>query len=184
MIPRLARPYAKAFMDTAGDLEAAIAARDQLRVFARALADVPALGAMAQNPAIPADVKARVLEQVADCLGVQGLARRLIAMLLSRFRLLHLPGVLAAIDEHVDRGLGVVSAKVQAPDELDDEQRGQLQKVLERALDKKVRLEVAVNQSLLGGFVAQVGSDRYDVSLRGQLDRISRQLSTAANAER
>ena len=52
--------------------------------------------------------------------------------------------------------------------------------LLESSLGGKVELEVRVDESLLGGFVAQVGSERYDVSLKGELERMASHLAGSA----
>ena len=56
---------------------------------------------------------------------------------------------------------------------LSGDQEVRLKQLLEGSLGKTVEVEVAVDQDLLGGFVVQVGSDRYDVSLKGELERMA-----------
>ena len=43
---------------------------------------------------------------------------------------------------------------------------------------KQVRMEVAIDPSLIGGVVAQVGSTIYDGSVSGQLERIKEAISS------
>jgi F-type H+-transporting ATPase subunit delta len=183
VIVRFARAYAKAFLDTAGGTAAAGAALDDLRRFAQAMEQVPRIAAMAQSPGIPQGVKQSAIAQIAESLALGRLARSLLDLLVENYRLVHLPAIVEAVEELLHRRLGVVKARVTAADPIDPEQVARLEAVLGGALGKSVELEVAVDGELLGGFVAQVGSRRYDGSLRGQLDRLSRQLAEAGALE-
>ena len=184
MIYRYARPYAQALMGAAGSLEAAQATRDELTAFAEAMRAVPRLGRMASNPGVPPATKRAVVDEIAGMQGAGALAQRMLRLLLDNYRLVHLPAILEAIDELLDRAHGVVSATVTAAEELDADQQARLQGALERLSGAEVRLESRVDPSLIGGFVAQFGSYRYDASVRGQLavleSRLTAEPPTAA----
>lgn len=169
MIYRYARPYAQALMGAAGSVELAQATRDELVAFAEAMRTVPRLGRMASNPGVPPATKRAVVEEIADMLDADQLTRRLLRLLLDNYRLVHLPAIIEAVDELLDRARGVVSATVTAAEELDADQRSRLQGALERLSGSQVRLRSRVDRGLIGGFVAQFGSYRYDASVRGQL---------------
>ncbi len=177
MIYRYARPYAQALMGAAGTVEKAQATRDDLAAFVEAMRRVPRLGRMASNPGVPPATKREVVHEIADMLGAGDLTRRLLRLLLDNYRLVHLPAILEAIDELLDRARGVVSATVTAAEELDDEQRARLQAALERLSGAEVRLAARVDPGLIGGFVAQFGSHRYDASVRGQLAVLESRLT-------
>ena len=187
MIYRYARPYAQALMGAAGSVEAAQTTREELAAFAEAMRAVPRLGRMASNPGVPPATKRAVVDEIAGMLSAGDLARRLLRLLLDNYRLVQLPAILEAIDELLDRAHGVVSATVTAAEELDADQQARLQGALERLSGAEVRLESRVDPSLIGGFVAQFGSHRYDASVRGQLAALESRLTaepptTAAEA--
>jgi F-type H+-transporting ATPase subunit delta len=48
---------------------------------------------------------------------------------------------------------------------------------LERLTGKRIRMRQSVDESLIGGAVARIGSTVYDGSLRGQLGMLGRRLS-------
>ena len=60
---------------------------------------------------------------------------------------------------------------------LTDQEKQELSARLERALGKRILLEERVDSTLLGGFVAQVGSLILDGSLDGQLARMRQRLA-------
>jgi F-type H+-transporting ATPase subunit delta len=60
---------------------------------------------------------------------------------------------------------------------LDSKQHDEVARQLQSLTGKKVRMEVAVDPSLLGGLVAQVGSTIYDGSIRQQLQAFRKSLT-------
>jgi F-type H+-transporting ATPase subunit delta len=60
---------------------------------------------------------------------------------------------------------------------LTDGEKRELSAKLEHALGKRVLLEEQVDATLLGGFIAQVGSLIFDASLDGQLARMRQRLA-------
>ena len=176
---RFARPYAEALVTVAGSLDQAAAVRDELAVVARTLAGAPSLAAMVANPALPLHAKRQAVEKVADRMGLSSLARRVMLALLARHRLARLDEVVAKLSEILDRRQGIGVAKVTTAEALGEQERRDLQRVLEEKVGKRLQLEVAVDPGLLAGFVAHVDSQLFDGSLRGQLDRLAKELAEA-----
>ncbi len=180
MIRRFARPYARALLGWSPDLEAAQRLRGELGAFASAMAAVPKIAVMAANPGVPAEVKSRTVAQIAGVLELEDEARRFLELLVQKTRLAQLPEILEAVDALIHQRLRVSTARVWSAGPLDDRQQESLRGTLEQVVGHRVQVELAVDPELLGGFVAQVGSDRYDVSLKGQLERMSARLAVAA----
>jgi ATP synthase F1 delta subunit len=174
---RFARPYAKAFLASAGGLEESQKAQADLATFAETVRQVPEINRMAGNPAIPGEVKEQVLSQIADLLGTGPLTRRLLNVLVHNYRLVHLDDIVEAVDESLNRRMGVVTARVTCAQPLDSAQEQRLRAVLETRLQQKVRLDVTTEPGLLAGFVARIGSRRYDASLDGRLSRLATTLA-------
>ena len=172
-----ARPYARAALAVAGSAEAAAAMRDELAAFAATLRESRELSAAFASPAVPLDAKRRVLDDVAGRMGLGTLTGRLLHALATRHRLGRIDEVVAALTERLNQRLGVAVAEVTTADELGEEDRRELQRVLEQRTGKRLEMRVAVEPSLLAGFVARVGSQRFDGSLRGQLERLGKELS-------
>lgn len=179
MIQRFARPYAEALVKVAGSTERAVAVRDQIRAFVGAMEAEPALGKMAANPAVPQEAKRRVARAVGERIGFDDLATRFVELLLSNYRLHHLPAVLEALEAELNRRLGVATAEVTTAQALDDDEAARLRAALSKMLDREVDLKLAVDPALIAGFRARVGSTLYDASLAGQLDRLTTRLAEA-----
>lgn len=73
---------------------------------------------------------------------------------------------------------GFLDARVASAFDLDDAEKKQLAKSLQKALGKKVRLDVTVDRSLIGGVVVRAGDKVIDGSIKGQLQRLAKRLDS------
>jgi F-type H+-transporting ATPase subunit delta len=175
----IARPYAQALLNVAGSTEQAAKVRDELAGFVTAMEESHALAAFVANPALPLPTKVAALGKVMDAMGILPLTRRLLQALLSRQRLGRLDEVVAGLTAELNRRQGIAVAEVTTAEPMADDERVALQKVLEGKVGKKLQLHTRVDPALLAGFVARVESQLFDGSLRGQLDRLAKELAEA-----
>ena len=89
--------------------------------------------------------------------------------LIERNRLDMLGEIISTYESLLDEKVGVVRARVTSALELNSAQQSDVAAKLQALTGKKVRMQVAVDPALIGGFVAQVGSTIYDGSIRQQL---------------
>ncbi len=177
MSRRFARPYAKALLDSAGTTPSAVAAREELARFVETRSRVPEIQKMASNPGVPRRVKEEVLREIGQRLEIGPLVQSLIELLERNYRLNQVDEVLDMVDLILDRRLGVVRAAVTTAHPLSAEQESRLRATLESMLSQQVKLTVEQDQRLIAGFVARIGSERYDASLDGQIERLAQTLA-------
>ena len=77
--------------------------------------------------------------------------------------------ILTSLESQLDERRGIIRAQVQSSRPLDEAQRQQIEAALGRATGKQVFGQYKVDEALIGGLVARVGSRVYDGSVRGQL---------------
>jgi len=172
-----ARRYAKAIFSIAREAGNAEAAGRELEQFAAALAASPALGAMLQRPWIKPGDRQAVATEVAKRVGASATVQKAVGLVAGRGRMDHLPELLAAYRAMVDEAAGRVRAELRTSVAFTADEKTQLAARLGQALGKQVIVEESVDTSLLGGFVAQVGSLILDGSLDGQLARMRERLA-------
>jgi len=129
-----------------------------------------------ENPTVPVDRRKLLLKEIADGLGFSVHIRNFINLLIERNRLPLLDEIIRAYQKFLDERLGIVRASVTAALPLDDGQRRELTAKLEKVTGKRVRMDVSVDRSLLGGVVARVGSTIYDGTLLQQLKSVRERL--------
>ncbi|HXA96857.1 MAG TPA: ATP synthase F1 subunit delta [Candidatus Dormibacteraeota bacterium] len=172
-----AKRYAKALYELAHESGGAEAIERELEQVAEVCESDPAVSGVLTRPWIkPADRRA-VAAAVAQKLGARKLVQDFVGLVADRGRADHLREIVAAYRNLVDAGLGRVRAQVRGAVALTDAEKQQLSARLERALGKRIILEEQVDATLLGGFVAQIGSLILDGSLDGQLARMRQRLA-------
>jgi F-type H+-transporting ATPase subunit delta len=64
---------------------------------------------------------------------------------------------------------------------LEQEQQFMIAKKLQELTgSKNIKLKPVIDQSLIAGFVVEYGSSQIDLSIRGQIEKVAEQLTTAA----
>ena len=175
MIRRFARPYARAIMDVVASPDRAAALLDELRRFEQTRKVAPELHELYANPGIDAATKTNVTRALAQRLGLSDLAVKVLDVLLRNHRINDLGAINEALAELIRAATGTVAAEVRAaqqpPAELEE-----LRRTLEKKVGRKVEVDVSVDPSLLGGFVAKIGSEVYDASVAGKINKFRESL--------
>src|SRR5262249_49787304 len=129
------------------------------------------------RPWISPEVRKRLADEIAQKLEVSRLTQDFLGLLASHRRSDHLGAIATAYREMLDAASGRVRAHVRTAAPLTDADRTALGAKLQRALGgKQVIIDEVVDQKLLGGFVAEIGSLIVDGSLDGQLARMRERL--------
>ena len=149
--------------------EKAEAGRQQLQEFLALLNNQPDARRFLENPTTAVDRRKRLLKEIFDALSLDRRVANFIGILVDRDRLPILEKIVEAYQKLLDDRLGILRARVTAAYSLNTSEQRELMARLERATGKQVRMEVAVDPSLIGGVIAQVGSTIYDGSVRHQL---------------
>lgn len=172
----VARRYARALLDASGDKADEVLT--QLEAVVAFLAKDPQLFDALCSPALTkAQRHAVTAGLISASAGMHGAVANLLKLLTDRNRFPVLPSLARLFREQVDAKLGRVRGKVTSAAPLSSAQLDALRGQLERLAQRKVLLEAAIDKSLLGGVVAQVGSHMYDGSLRAQLNDMAQKLS-------
>jgi F-type H+-transporting ATPase subunit delta len=92
-------------------------------------------------------------------------------------RINYLEAIVAALASYVNDALGVAIAEVRSAKSLTPDEMEELANVLGRKVGRKVELDVKSDPALLGGFVARIGSEIYDASIIGKIERFRESLA-------
>jgi len=170
-----AMPYARAFLETAPkgyDVEGFLASAGDL---ARAIEKEPALRAFLAAPAVPEDAKRKAIAELAARAGVDAFGARFLELLLRHRRILGAGVILQGVRESFDASRGMLEGSVTVAAPIGDAERATIEQALGAKLKGLVRLKVAVDPKILGGFVARVGSSVFDASAAAGIRRFQEQ---------
>lgn len=172
MIRRFARPYAKAIFEAAKSAEEAQKVHRDLARFDEARRSSEELVALLDNPAVTAEARGEIVEKIATRLVLSEMSRRVLAILVQNYRINDVGAIAEALRAMINESLNVAVARVRSAHTLSDEEIKRLQGALEKKLGRKVEVELTTDPSILGGFVAQVGSEIYDASVLGRIEKL------------
>ncbi len=175
----IARRYAAALADVAIARNEAQEIKEELAGWEQMMTGSPELLEVFCNPTVPYDQKRKVVVTLIARTKVRPTTSNFLNVLLQNNRLADLPLVNESFARELDNRAGIVSAHVTTARPVPDEAQQALQNRLAEMTGKRVRLDFATDEDLIGGVVTRIGSTIFDGSVRGQLHQIKEQLKGA-----
>lgn len=174
----VAHRYARAFVDVviAQKLDPA-AMLDELQAFDEMLRESPPLRGVLMSPAVAISRKRTVIDRLATQTQASHAVRNFLTVISDHRRLTILTRIREAVAAEMDGRFGFVRVRIASARPLAEAQRSGLEGALARVAGGSVRCDYAVEDDLLGGAVARIGSTIYDGSLRGRLAALREKLT-------
>lgn len=176
MIRGYARPYAKAILEVVTSPEQARTVSADLARFETTRRSSQPLADSMENPAVGMEARLGIIRELSGRLELSPLAGKILEVLTRNHRINQLGSVLEALNQMINDEAGISVARVRAAHALDEAQKNELRSALEQRFGKKIELEISTDPELIGGFVAQIGSEIYDASVRGRIDNLRESL--------
>ncbi|HIJ81418.1 MAG TPA: ATP synthase F1 subunit delta [Desulfuromonadales bacterium] len=168
----IARRYAKALVQLGSEEGLIDSFRSELASVDSLFSGSGELRAAFANPAFTAEQKKEIMKGLISRLGCSGLVGNFLLLLVDKNRTAFLGQIIQTYEKLADEFSGVIRPVIKTAFPLDDSQVASIQCALEKNSGKKVVPQVAVDASLLGGVVTQIGDIAYDNSVKTQLKRI------------
>ena len=170
------RMYARALFEAARDNGKLDVVHQELGDFVAAIADVPQLRNLLENPELDPTAKTAVLEEILG--DADELVRNFLLLVVEKGRASEIEEVYRELDALVAAEQQRLTVELTTAYELSDEEAGSILKKIEAASGRSVDATRRVDPALIGGIVLQAGSLRVDASVRGRLDRLRHELTT------
>ena len=155
--------------DEAGALDKVAADLGRLAPLIRGSDD---LARLVRSPLFSREEQSRAMDAILVRLGVNDLTRKFVGLVAEKRRLFALLDMAAAYDALLAFKRGEIKARVTAAHPMNDAQTQALKDTLRNAFHREVKLEVAVDERLLGGLIVKVGSRMIDSSLATKLNKL------------
>jgi F-type H+-transporting ATPase subunit delta len=170
------RMYARSLFQAARDNGKLELVHEQLGDFAAAIADVPELRRLLENPELDPQQKAGVLGEILG--DADELVRNFVLLTAEKGRAGEIEEIHRELDVLVAAEQRRLTVELTTAYELSDDEADAIVKKIESSSGRTVEATRAVDPALIGGIVLQVGSHRLDASVRGRLDRLRHELAT------
>lgn len=174
-----AERYAQAAFDLALESNALDALDNDFNMLSAAFKESADLRAAAASPLIDPEEKAKAIAAVARKIGLSQLGVNVVGAAAKNGRAGELPGIASAFRKRLAAHRGAARAEIISAAPLSDAEYNSIIAALSSALGKKIEADRSVDESLIGGFIARVGSRQFDASLKSKLASLKLALKSA-----
>lgn len=170
------RRYARALFGLAREDRRIQEIRGELDTLAELFETSPPLREALLSPLHPVKERQAVLRGIAEREGFSKLTTNFHSYLIDHRRLIDFPQIRDEFIRLMDEDSGLTTASVVSAIPLDERRQDRLRRALSERTGLEVRLSVKVDESLIGGAIAQVGDLVFDGSIRAQLEHLRSNL--------
>jgi F-type H+-transporting ATPase subunit delta len=168
----IASRYAKAVFDLAKEEKSVAKVEADLEALTALLNESADFNDLIQSPVYSRDQQAASVAAIAKKMGLTEVMTNVLGLMASKRRLFVLPQLVAALRAAIAADKGEVTADVTSAKALTKTQSDKLAKTLAARFGKDVKINAAVDESLIGGLVVKVGSKMIDTSIRSKLNSL------------
>ena len=172
----LAGRYATALFALAKENNSIDAVQTSLAELNAAMAESDDLQALTTSPVLSREDAGKAIAATAKALGLDPLSTNMLGVLAANRRLAQIPAVIRAFSTLASDHRGEITAEVTSAHPLDDKQIDALKAQLKKRVGSDVSVSTAVDSSILGGLVVQIGSQMIDSSIKTRLNTLSQAM--------
>jgi len=172
----IAQRYATAVFELAKEDKKLAAVEKDLDALDAALADSDDFTAMINSPLYSREAQAKAMTALATKMGLSDAISGALGVMAEKRRLFVLPQFVRALRAAIAEDKGEVTAEVTAAKAMTKAQQDKLAKALKASVGKDVKINLAVDESLIGGLVVKVGSKMVDSSIRSRLNALQNSM--------
>lgn len=165
----IAKRYATAVFELSKESKSLKSLEADVDALELALSQSAELRTLLVSPVYPREQVAQAVTAIAKTMKLSQTVSGTLGLMASNRRLFALPHVLAALRDMLASEKGEVTAEVLSAKPLTTKQEKDLIAALKARVGKGIKLELAIDKSLIGGLVIKVGSQMIDTSIRAQL---------------
>ena len=168
----IAARYATAVFELAKEAKKLPALEKDLDALSAALEESTDFGELITNPVYTRDQIAAAVAAIGKKMKLTPIVASTLGLMAQKRRLFVLPQLVATIKGMIADEKGEVSAEVTSAKALTKAQTDKLAKTLKASVGKDVIVNVAVDESLIGGLIVKVGSKMIDSSIKSKLSNL------------
>ncbi|MEM7719167.1 MAG: F0F1 ATP synthase subunit delta [Pseudomonadota bacterium] len=165
----IAARYASAVFDIAKEGGQIASLESDVDALEGAIRDSSDFRDLIHSPIYSRDAQGNAVGAVAEKMGLSPTVANTLRLMASKRRLFVLPQLASALRGLIADEKGEVTAEVQAANALSAEQEKALAETLKNSVGKDVKMNITVDESLIGGLIVRVGSKMIDTSIRSKL---------------
>ena len=168
----IASRYATALFELSRESSALDRLEQDISELRRILSESNDFMTLIKSPVYARDEMSRAVGAVASRANLSDITKNTLALMAANRRLFALQALLDQLESLMDNHRGVVTAEVTSAQKLDETEIGRLKDSLGRKAGRDIKFNLSVDESLIGGLVAKLGSRMVDTSIRTKLSNL------------
>ena len=170
-------PYAEALLQVVNENDQTEQMVEEVKQLLTLINDAPELGKTLSSPVLEKETKKKIIIEIFSD-KINSSLLNFLKLLADRQRIGIVTSILERFLEIYRENSNIALARVTSAVELTDDQKGLItKKIINIAGTEKLELVTKIDPSLIGGFVASVGSKVIDASLASQIRKLGLSLS-------
>ncbi|MFT6607295.1 MAG: F-type H+-transporting ATPase subunit delta [Halocynthiibacter sp.] len=172
----IAARYAIAVFELAKEGKKLKAIESDIDALDAALKESADFADLISSPLYTRDEQGGALDALAKKMKLSPMVGNALRLMASKRRLFVLPQLIAVLREMIAEEKGEVTADVTAAKALTKVQQDKLAKTLKEQIGKDVKINMAVDDTLIGGLIVKMGSRMIDTSIRSKLSNLQNSM--------
>ena len=173
---RAATRYAKSIIELAKEQKVLDEVHSDMQLFSAVIEENRVFAVMLKNPIINHDKKRKVLHALFDT-RMNKLTILAFDLITKKNRESILAEISTELQVQYNSYKGLQAAEITTTINIDDDLRKKFNELVAEISGKKASLNEIVDESIVGGFILNVGDRRLDQSIKTQLNNIKRELT-------
>ena len=173
---RVSTRYARAAYEYAAERGEDERLYREMKMLAEQFAVFPALTLVMKDPTLKSEEKLKLLVTAAG-IEVSESFRQVASLVINHRREQYAHTIALLYQEHYRKSKGLTIAKLTLAEEAHAGLKEKIHALLSEKTEKKVDIDIRVDDTIIGGFILQVESSRLDASVKSSLKRLKRQLA-------
>jgi F-type H+-transporting ATPase subunit delta len=172
----IAARYAKAIFELAVEGKSVKAIESDTVALESALNDSAEFRDLIASPVYSRDEQEKSVSAIASKMKLSPIVANTLGLMAQKRRLFVLPQLIAELRDLIAEEKGEVTAEVTSAKAMTKAQQEKLAKTLKAQIGKDVIINVAVDDSLIGGLIVKVGSRMIDTSIASKLNNLQNSM--------
>lgn len=177
MAELIAKRYAEAFFEVAIETDNLEGFKEQISAVSRILEEEEELKTIFQHPKLSRDEKKDILNSLFEG-KVSSEMMNLLYIVVDKGREKYIKSIQKEYIALANEKQGIVEGKAITAIEMEDNKLRELEQKLSEKLNKKIKLTNEIDKNILGGVLVKIGDKVIDSSVKGQIDKITKELNT------
>ncbi len=168
----IASRYASALFGLSDEQDDIPALEKNVRILKQALDESADLNRLILSPIYSRDQQRSAIVAIAKKLSLSGIMTNTLALMAEKRRLFIAPTFLSVLEDLIAESKNEITAEILSAKALTKGQLDKLAKSLKSNFSKDIKINAAVDETLIGGMIVKVGSRMIDSTIQAKLNSL------------